>query len=374
MNPFLINDYISPEYFCDREVETKTLITNILNQSNTAFFAQRRIGKTALIKHLFFLLKQKKYTALYIDIYGSRNLKEFTNQLANAIYQSFPQNKTVARKFLEAIKLLRPIISIDEFTGSPQLSLDISLQRQYEKTIQQLFLFLENQNTKTVIAIDEFQQILNYPEKNIEALLRTAIQPLKNVHFIFCGSHQDMMHTIFNSAKRPFYASSKSINLQKIKPEIYSSFIKKLFEKHKRKISNEAITSILELSHHHTYYTQRLCHDIFASEINKITPQEVLLIANKILIENEGIYFQYRNLLTNMQWNVLKAIAHEQYVYQPYAKSFIFKHQLGTPALVKRSLESLLEKEMIFYNASVEQSYYEVYDKFLLLWLRKMKF
>ncbi|MEY3198778.1 MAG: hypothetical protein RJA13_736, partial [Bacteroidota bacterium] len=30
----------------------------------------------------------------------------------------------------------------------------------------------------------------------------------------------------------------------------------------------------------------------------------------------------------------------------------------------------LLNKEMIFYNSSVEKPYYEVYDKFLMRWLQ----
>ena len=34
INPFLINNYLSPEYFCDRENETKTLIENINNRKS----------------------------------------------------------------------------------------------------------------------------------------------------------------------------------------------------------------------------------------------------------------------------------------------------------------------------------------------------
>ena len=55
-----------------------------------------------------------------------------------------------------------------------------------------------------VIAIDEFQQILEYPEQNVEALLRTAIAPLKQTSFIFCGSNQAMMQTILLPRARPF--------------------------------------------------------------------------------------------------------------------------------------------------------------------------
>lgn len=369
MNPFLINAYLSPEYFCDRESETKTLVENINNQSNTVFFAQRRMGKTALIQHVFYLLKKKKINTIYIDIYATQNLKDFTNHLANSIYNIFPENKSISKRFWEAIKLLRPIISVDEITGSPQLSLDITQAKQFEKTIPQLLHFLDTQNTKTVIAIDEFQQILNYPEKNVEALLRTSIQQLKIVHFVFCGSNQKMMHHIFNSAKSPFYASTKNINLQKIDAVIYGQFIKQQFERWKFKISNDAIELILELTDCHTYYTQRLCHEIFANGIKTIKTDNVLQTINRILLDNEAVYFQYRNLITPAQWRLLKAIAIEHKIEQPYAQKFMHEHNLGTSANVKRGIEALVEKEMIYYNTGVAQPYYEVYDKFLMRWL-----
>jgi uncharacterized protein len=370
MNPFLINDYLLPEYFCDRESETKTLLGNIQNQSNTAFFAQRRIGKTALIHHVFYLLKKKKAATIYIDIYATQNIKDFTNQLANSIYQVFPETKTIGKRFWDAIRIFRPVISLDEMNGNPQLSLDITQTRQFEKTIPQLLQFLDSQNIKTVIAIDEFQQILNYPEKNMEALLRTAIQQLKNVNFIFCGSNQKMMHHIFNNAKRPFYASTKNINLQKINSTLYSQFIKQQFEHHKFKITKQEIELILELTDCHTYYTQRLCHEIFSNGVKSINSDIIMQTINRLLADNEGTYFQYRNLITTTQWNLLKAIAIEQKVAQLYAQKFISKHSLGTPANVKRSIEALVEKELVYYNSSVEHPYYEVYDKFLMRWLK----
>ncbi len=89
-----------------------------------------------------------------------------------------------------------------------------------------------------------------------------------------------------------------------------------------------------------------------------------------ILKLNESTFFQYKNLLTAAQWNLLRAIACEEKVFQPQSKLFIGKHLLGTPALVKRGLDALLEKEMIFYQTGVEKPYYEVYDKFLMRWLQ----
>ncbi len=45
-NPFVVGGYISPHYFCDREVETELLIRNITNGRNVALISTRRMGKT----------------------------------------------------------------------------------------------------------------------------------------------------------------------------------------------------------------------------------------------------------------------------------------------------------------------------------------
>ena len=371
INPFLIKTYLSPEYFCDRTRETQTLLDNIKNNSNTTFFAQRRLGKTALIQHVFHQLKKKRNTeCIYLDIYATQNLKDFTNQLANSIYQLFPENKGIGKYFWEAIKLLRPIISIDSMSGAPELSLDISNPKQYEKTIPQLLQFLDTQHAKTIIAIDEFQQILNYPEKNVEAILRTVIQHLKNVNFVFCGSNQTMMHELFNNSKRPFYASTKTIHLKKINHQLYAEFIKVHFQKHKFKITDAALDLILDYTCGHTYYTQYLCHQLFINNQKNIKEETVTQILTKILSEQEPIFFQYRNLLTPAQWQLLKAIGKEQRLEQPYSKQFINQYHFGTSAIVKRGLESLLQKEMIYYEITSDKPYYEVYDKFLMRWLQ----
>ena len=94
-----------------------------------------------MIQHVFHLLKNKRTTTIYIDIYATQNLKDFTNQLANSIYNIFPENKSISKRFWDAIKLLRPVISVDEITGSPQLSLDITQTKQFESTIPQLLHF-----------------------------------------------------------------------------------------------------------------------------------------------------------------------------------------------------------------------------------------
>lgn len=370
-NPFLVTGYKHADYFCDRKQETAQIKKHIANHINTTLFAIRRIGKTGLIHHVFnSYAKNKKIVCLYVDILGTKNLKEFTNELATVIYNRFPEHQGIGKKIIAGIKLLRPLISFDELSGNPQLSFDLSDSKRYEKTIQQLFLFLDSQNIQIVFAIDEFQQILEYPEKNTEALLRTYIQSLKNTHFIFCGSNQKMMHELFNNAKRPFFASCSNIHLDFIDKKIYADFIANMFHQNKRKISPQSIDFILDFTCCHTFYTQYFCNYLFASGGKNIQLHHVQSIALEILKLNENTFYQYRNLLTMAQWQLLQAISKEEKLYKAHSKAFITKHKLGTSSMVSRGIEALLEKELIFYNTSVETPYYETYDKFLMRWMQ----
>jgi uncharacterized protein len=370
-NPFLTTSYHEPQYFCNRQKETRQLQKNINGHIHTTLFALRRLGKTGLIDHVFHTYKNNnKVVCIYLDILATKNLKEFTDLLATAIYNYFPKNKSLGQKVLDIVSVLRPTISYDALTGSPELSIDLAQPKQYETTVQQLFKFLDSHAIKVVLAIDEFQQILAYPEKNMEALLRTSMQQLKKTTCIFCGSNQLMMNEIFNSAKRPFFASCANMYLDFISHKDYSEFIKSHFHASKRRISSEAIQFILEWTNNHTYYTQFLCNRIFESNERNISLEFVRLQCSEILKSNEHIYFQYRNLLTDAQWNLLSAIAKENIVIQPHSKNFIKQYNLGTSSLVSRGMAALLDKELIYHNINTAMPHYAIYDKFLNRWLQ----
>lgn len=371
LSPFLEKGYVIPAYFCDRKNETEQLIDHIKNGSDVTLFAYRRLGKTGLIKHCFYKLRnEKNLVCIYVDIFDTTNKSDFINKLATAIYNALPTNKTIGKKIISAIKTLRPVISFDEITGLPDLTITETQVGTQQKTIASLFSFLDNQNLQIVFAIDEFQQILSYPEQNMEAILRTQTQQLKNTSFVFCGSNQTQIHQIFNSAKRPFFASSSYMSLGLINREAYQKFILNHFKKLGKTISVDAVDFILNWTKRHTFYTQYLCNQIFVKTDNNINIVDVQKIANELLGIQEGKFYQFRSLLTKVQWKVLGAIAKEDPVTQPNKKEFISTYNLGSASIVNRALTALVNKEMILHNAGVEQPYYEVYDKFLMRWLQ----
>jgi len=326
------------------------------------------MGKTGLIQHVFSKLP-KGFQGIYVDILETENMNQFLNILATSIINSTPEKSGPGKILWNLIRSLRPVISFDSLTGSPQASFDVK-PKEVEGNISVLLQFLDKQDFTTIIAIDEFQQILNYPEKNTDAWLRTRIQQLKKVVFVFSGSQQHLMTELFSSPKRPFFRSTQIMKLEKLNPEVYCEFIVSMFQKYNKKISSETACEIIEWSNVHTFYVQQLCNRVFSSSDQIITSAKWKEQAYLILKEQEQIFFSYRNILTNHQWQLLKAIAHERKVFQPTSKDFLNKHNLGASATILRSLKSLQGYELVYHDFDAEgNKYFSVYDVFFQRWM-----
>ncbi len=371
-NPFLVRGYVSEELFCDREKELAELYRAVTNGVDITLLSPRRMGKTGLIFRFFDALsREAAIQSLYVDIYSARSLNDFIKLLAEAILLKFPEKTSVGRRFLDIIKGFRPLISYDPISGEPQIQIAYQSTQEKEYTLQGLFRFLDEQPFQTVLALDEFQQITDFPEENTEALLRTYIQGLKKVRFIFCGSKKALMADLFSNAKRPFFASTQYLELDKIGADVYHDFIRLHFERNGVNIAGEAISFILQWTKRHTFFTQSLCNLLFSTAENSLTVDDVKKGCVDILKRNEVVFYQYRQLLTPAQWNFLIAVAKEGEVSQLTAKRFITLYGIGTPSDARRLSKTLLEKELLLETNTRAGSVYQVYDVFLSHWLER---
>ncbi|RLD35208.1 MAG: ATP-binding protein [Bacteroidetes bacterium] len=372
MNPFTLKDYAGPEYFCNRKSETEKIVNAAQNQRNLTLSSIRKMGKTGLIHHVFHQLSEiNEMDTVYFDIYHTESLSGFINKLGTSLLaekESWPEKVKRMTKYF--IRHIRPTITFDGLTGLPALSFNIENESSGIRTLEDIFGFLaERSNEKPmIVAIDEFQQIVNYPENNIEALLRVNIQKLQNVSFIFSGSDKQLLASMFTDAKKPFYQSTEWMYLEEIPQDDYSIFIKEKFTSGFILIDDEAVKEILRQTHSHTYYVQFLCNKLYGSDIKEITVETVKQTLSDILEENDVYYSEYRNLLTKQQWNLLLALAREEGISQVTSSSFIHKHNLSNAATIRRGIKSLMDKNMI-YKKGIK---YYVYDVFFAKWLKRL--
>ena len=128
-NPFLIAGYHSPEFFCDRKAESSTILEALYNGRNITLIAPRRMGKTGLIHHVFYQLKEQKsdVVTLYMDIYSTQSLGDFVRLFANTVLgqlDSVPQK--ALNRIGQFIRSCRPVFTFDEITGTPKVTVDVS--------------------------------------------------------------------------------------------------------------------------------------------------------------------------------------------------------------------------------------------------------
>ena len=366
-NPFLISNYISPAFFCDREEETSRMISALLNKRNITLTSIRRLGKTGLIKHAFYQLKDSEIRLLYIDILSSGSLSEFIRILSNAIVlDEKKRSKEYLKKISRLLSGIKARLTFDNITGIPSVEIGYVHPQEAEMSLEQIFAYLAQQNARYIVAIDEFQQIVHYPEKNMEAILRTHIQQINNVSFIFSGSNKHLLTSMFSNYGRPFYQSSDFLFLSRLPKEVYAQFVHEQFTKHKRQIDLGNVQNLIEYYDVYTFYVQSYFNRLFATGEKNINQGLIERIKITLLEEREYIFQSYRNLLTSHQFDLLKAIAKEETVIKPTSKAFMEKYNFVQASSISKTLKALVDKEVVY----LENDGYKISDLFFAKWLK----
>lgn len=364
-NPFLISGYLSPDYFCDREKETGMIIEAVTNRRHLTLFSPRRFGKTALIKHVFYLGEKKKlFVPVYTDIMATTSMSEFVESFGKAVLSAHAKNISVLKKMMSSLASIRPKFSVDSLTGEPAVTLTVNTEREATDSMEAVFNYLRNQKSNFVVSIDEFQQVSSYPEKNIEALLRSYIQLVENTSIIFSGSRKHILTQMFSMPDRPFYNSTQIMEVERISRESYADFISERFLAGKKNITSDALDLIFEITLLNTFYVQYFCNRLYSS-FKKVDAHQVKDVLFSIINENEPIYAGYLNLLTSHQFRVLRAISLNKGIDAPTSKEFISRYNLGAASSTSQAVKSLEDKEFI----SVIDEKYRLNDAFFMQWL-----
>ena len=370
-NPFLIAGYHSPEFFCDRKAESSTILEALYNGRNITLIAPRRMGKTGLIHHVFYQLKEQKsdVVTLYMDIYSTQSLGDFVRLFANTVLgqlDSVPQK--ALNRIGQFIRSCRPVFTFDEITGTPKVTVDVSPTEE-ESTLKEIFDYLGSSEKRCYIAIDEFQQIAEYPEKGVEALLRSYIQFLPNVNFIFAGSKQHVMQEMFTSSKRPFYKSTQLLTIGTVNLDEYADFAIAHFAKNNLQLPREVFDAIYDKFDGHTWYIQNLLNRLYGYN-RDVEMASITYAMEQIVAEQSYSYADLLKAYPAGHVRLLKAIAQEGFVKEVLAGNFISKHKLRAASSVSSALKKLVANELVYQTTDG----YIIYDRFMGEWLRNQVF
>lgn len=371
-NPFVTNGYAGAEYFCDRVQETETIVSLLTNQNNIALISPRRLGKTDLIRHCLQQPEIKDaYLTFEVDVYATSSLNDFVDVFGKAVLETLrPLGRKVWEGFLDMLSSLRSEITFD-INGMPTWGLGLGKIANASITLDEIFDYLQNAGRPCIVAIDEFQQILKYPDgEKVEAALRTRIQRCNNANFIFSGSHRHLMNAMFVTPSRPFYQSVTIMNLKPIPYDKYLEFCQKKFCEAGKRLDEKTVEVLYARFQSVTMYMQKVLNILFTMtrEGGACTVDMIDEAVEMLLNMASDGYDTILSQMPEKQRNLFLAISAEGRACNISGGLFVRKYRLLSSSSVLSAAKGLLEKDFITQDKGV----YYTYDLLFVEWL-KMK-
>lgn len=368
-NPFIVSGRILPEYFCDRRNEAARLMKEVTNGNNVVLVSPRRMGKTGLI-HFCFDRQEitEKYNVFFIDILQTSSLREFTFLLGREIFRRLaPGGMRKLKTFLSVMRSLSGKFGFDALSGTPTFSVQMGDIVDPELTMEEIFSYLSSSELPCIVAIDEFQQIASYKEKNVEALLRGHIQRIPDTTFVFAGSERHILQQMFASSARPFYNSASMMELGAIPLEEYREFACRLFRERDRDLEDAVVDTAYRLVEGHTFYLQKIFNTAFADTPGgAVCGMELLDGAMRDMLEAyDTVYRENLSRLSESQKGLLVAVARAGKATSITSARFVRDNALVSASAVQSAVKRLLAAEVLCRVAGA----YSIADPLLRLWI-----
>lgn len=371
-NPFIYGEAVRGEHFADREEEIRELVDDLSRGQNVIVLSPRRFGKTSLILEVLDRLDAQGLLTVYVDLYPVTSQDRFIAVFAKAIAKAYTDRiETVFREVKRILPRLIPRIVIKD-ENIPEI--EFSYDRSEDKTpliddlLQTVNAVAEKQKRRAVVVFDEFQEIANWDDGEVERQMRTHFQMHRDVAYVFMGSKQHLMTELFRNRNRPFYRFGKHFPLGKIPEEKFATFILDKFRAGGFDIAPDAVERILKRTEAHPYYTELLCSILWDrhTATKHIAPEDVDRDVDEVIKREAHAYHELWDRLTSRSRQLLEALTVDPSP-QIYSREFLTRHNLGSPSAIQRAVKHLEAEEII----ERENAGYMFTDIFFRLWINR---
>ena len=264
----------------DRENFIFSLQTRLAEGQSIMLAGPRRIGKTSLANEVLRRLKKQGLYTASVDFFRSSSKRK----IAESIIDSCLENRTGIRKTLDAVwdqaKLLAGSAKIAvklkdlEFNmGFPKKEMDDETLFEYALNLPEILS--EKDNKRMVILFDEFQDAGQIAGQEIYKQMRSVFQLQRRVSYLFLGSKEGMMQSLFAGKKHAFYRYATVLPIPEIPEDAWKSYINRKFKEKQVEINRDVVLAeVIRLAGGHPQDTMLICSEAYYTLLE--TGQQVL--------------------------------------------------------------------------------------------------
>jgi uncharacterized protein len=347
-NPFVFGKTVHKGDFCNRKSDITFLHQQFNTNANTILISPRRWGKSSLVEEAASRYGQTNVRFVFIDLFKCRTQEEFYEAYVQALLKATSTKMEEAFQF--AGKWLKSIVPYLSF--QPELNSEFSIRFRATAGVNEEELLnlpqtlASKKNIRIVLCIDEFQNINHFPHPvDFQRKLRAYWQQHIKVHYCLYGSKRHLMSQLFESSDLPFYKFGAVHYLKKIAIDEWVPFVAGKFKKTGKSISEDDIRTICMAMDSHSYYTQYAFQILWYISSGKVKTTDVELTLLRLAEQNELQFQKVIESVTTYQLNYLKALCSG--AKNLHSSESIKTYFLGTSATIQRSIQALLQKDVI---------------------------
>ncbi|NSW83505.1 MAG: AAA family ATPase [Syntrophothermus sp.] len=345
---FPVGGPVSERDIVDREDFIGSIESRLADGQSIMLAGPRRIGKTSIAYEVLRRLKERGFYTAAVDFFRLSDKREFAVSLINACLE----NRTGIRRTLETLKdRAKSVAGLAKLTVKfRDLEFSVDFLRDDPDEIALLDYALDlpevlaNRDKKNMVVLfDEFQDASRVAGRaEIYKKMRSHFQNHQNVSYLFLGSKEGMMNSLFGNRREAFYRFATVLPIPPILEESWTEYISQRFAEQHIKTDEETIKEILQRTGGHPQDTMLVCSEIYYALLETgektVTLEYVRIGHDRALLTLAQVYDEILDEIGQRvsAREVLKRLAAGDKVY---AK--------GNPNETKRVLDVLVSKAII---------------------------
>jgi hypothetical protein len=352
-NPFVFGEIVKQRHFVDREKELQNLIRDLADGQKLFLLSPRRFGKSSLVSLALLKLEKRYLRTANITVSSYASYEQFLEKFAERVMRSAGSWDRVKGWIGRFIQRVRPSIAVNPANGETSISFSRSPETDPSTLAADVFALpgelAKNGGFRMAICLDEFQQIEVFGGEAVENIMRNEVQKQRDVGYVFSGSQPSLMEEML-SPGRPFYKAGPAIFLEKIPAEAWEGFIKAQFRNRRRRISDEALSRLLQTADLIPYDVQRIAHELWdyaeLKDKSELGPADVDSVACELLSGQAEYFERLWEQLTSKQRAVLQALS-QRGPADLLSQAHREQYRLGAASTVQKALQSLDSQDIL---------------------------
>lgn len=232
-SPFVFDGPLPPGDVVGRDQELAALRDRAAHGRFVLLHAPRRYGKTSLVNRLAHEASQDRDLAVVtVDLEGVLTIDDIARRFQYA-YRRLPRTafgKAVGTA-LSALGAAGVVLSRGGVTLTPRPADEAAPLLEHLLTLP--YESAAKVGTRVLVVLDEFQAIAQVA--NADAVLRSQIQHQRDrVSYLFAGSEQSLLRTIFADRARPLFGQAEQVGLGPLPGEVAAELVATKFDQTER--------------------------------------------------------------------------------------------------------------------------------------------